>query len=158
MTRDYVGTVRVYSSFLIQCRRCPRVFYARARLCKCRKRLRLYVGLDKRKMGLLCCLNLEFLLHHFLFSVAITLVFMIIILLCDCDLVLAYYCRFGKKPSSALKGKVIWITGASGGIGEELSYQLAKYGAKLVLSARRKEELERVAKKCSREQIFNINN
>ena len=107
-------------------------------------------------MGLLCCLNLEFLLHHFLFSVAITLVFMIIILLCDCDLVLAYYCRFGKKPSSALKGKVIWITGASGGIGEELSYQLAKYGAKLVLSARRKEELERVAKKCSREQILTL--
>ena len=105
-------------------------------------------------MDLLSCLN--FLLYHFLFSVAITLVFMIIILLCDCDLVLAYYCRFGKKPSSALKGKVIWITGASSGIGEELAYQLAKCGAKLVLLARRKEELERVAEKCSREQmIFN---
>ena len=67
---------------------------------------------------------------------------------------LAYYCRFGKKPSSALKGKVIWITGASSGIGEDLAYQLAKCGAKLVLLARRKEELEQVAKKCSREQIL----
>ena len=79
------------------------------------------------------------------------MVLIIIFLLFDCDLVLAYYSRFGKSPSSVLKGKVIWITGASSGIGEELAYQLARCGAKLVLSARRKEELERVAEKCARE-------
>ncbi|KQJ88700.1 dehydrogenase/reductase SDR family member 7 [Brachypodium distachyon] len=41
-------------------------------------------------------------------------------------------------------GKVVWITGASRGIGEVLSMQFASLGAKLILSARNKEELERV--------------
>lgn len=43
-----------------------------------------------------------------------------------------------------LKNKVVWITGASSGIGEGLSYAFAKEGCKLVLSARRAEELLRV--------------
>jgi short-subunit dehydrogenase len=47
-----------------------------------------------------------------------------------------------------LKGKVIWITGASSGIGEALTYELAKRGNKLILSSRRKEELERVKGNC----------
>ncbi|XP_078516474.1 dehydrogenase/reductase SDR family member 7 isoform X2 [Lissotriton helveticus] len=47
-----------------------------------------------------------------------------------------------------LSGKVVWVTGASSGIGEELSYQLAKLGALLVLSARREDELQRVKQKC----------
>lgn len=42
------------------------------------------------------------------------------------------------------KDKVIWITGASSGIGEALTLQLAKQGARLILSARREEELKRV--------------
>jgi short-subunit dehydrogenase len=49
---------------------------------------------------------------------------------------------------SALANKVIWITGASSGIGEATTYELARRGAKLILSARRKEELERVKGNC----------
>lgn len=45
-----------------------------------------------------------------------------------------------------LKNKVIWITGASSGIGEALTYDCAKRGAKIILSARREDELKRVAK------------
>ncbi len=43
-----------------------------------------------------------------------------------------------------LKDKVVWITGASSGIGEALARDLAGKGAYLVLSARREDELERV--------------
>lgn len=47
---------------------------------------------------------------------------------------------------SEIKGSVFWITGASSGIGEATALAAAHQGAKLVLSARRKEELERVKK------------
>lgn len=47
-----------------------------------------------------------------------------------------------------LSDKTIWITGASSGIGEQLSYQLAEKGNRLLLSSRRLEELEKVKKNC----------
>ncbi|TNE61883.1 MAG: SDR family oxidoreductase [Alphaproteobacteria bacterium] len=46
------------------------------------------------------------------------------------------------------KGKVIWITGASSGIGEAVAYEFAARGAALILSARRPDELARVKDAC----------
>ena len=66
----------------------------------------------------------------------------------EVDLTLKYCELFGEKVEK-LRGKVVWITGASSGIGEYLAYELASVGCKLVLSARRKEELERVKAKCA---------
>lgn len=49
----------------------------------------------------------------------------------------------------SFSNQVIWITGASSGIGEALAYALAARGAKLILSSRRIAELERVKSNCS---------
>lgn len=46
------------------------------------------------------------------------------------------------------KDKVVWITGASSGIGAELAKQLAKQGARLVLTARSADKLAEVKKSC----------
>ena len=44
--------------------------------------------------------------------------------------------------------KVVWITGASSGIGEASAYRFAQAGATLILTARQAEQLEQVAEKC----------
>ena len=46
------------------------------------------------------------------------------------------------------KDKVIWITGASSGIGEALAIEFAKQKAKLIISSNQLSELERVQKQC----------
>jgi short-subunit dehydrogenase len=47
------------------------------------------------------------------------------------------------------KDQIVWITGASSGIGEGLARVFHREGAELILSARRKAELERVKGLCS---------
>lgn len=47
------------------------------------------------------------------------------------------------------KDQVVWITGASSGIGEALAYAFSREGAKLILSGRREQELERVKQGCA---------
>ncbi|MBT3208152.1 MAG: SDR family oxidoreductase [Bacteroidetes bacterium] len=46
-------------------------------------------------------------------------------------------------------GKIVWITGASSGIGEALTYLFSKEKAKIIISARRENELERVKNNCA---------
>ena len=56
---------------------------------------------------------------------------------------------------ASISGKVCWVTGASSGIGDALSIGLNQKGAKVIISARRKEELERVKQACpSPEQVY----
>jgi short-subunit dehydrogenase len=47
--------------------------------------------------------------------------------------------------SSYYTGKVVWVTGASSGIGEALVHQLAKLNARIILSARNADALNKVA-------------
>jgi short-subunit dehydrogenase len=46
-------------------------------------------------------------------------------------------------------GQVVWITGASSGIGEALAYAFSASGARVILSSRRADELERVRRGCA---------
>lgn len=57
-----------------------------------------------------------------------------------------------KMRINSFKDKVVWITGASSGIGEALTYAFANLGAKLILSSRNKKDLERVKNNCSKTQ------
>jgi short-subunit dehydrogenase len=52
-----------------------------------------------------------------------------------------------------MPGKVVVITGASGGIGAELARQLAARGEKIVLAARREAELKQVAAACGADAL-----
>lgn len=56
------------------------------------------------------------------------------------------------KPHS-ISGKVVWITGASSGIGRALAAEAARRGATLILSGRNEEALDAVATECGRTRV-----
>lgn len=68
-------------------------------------------------------------------------------LLANCDMTL-----FSKRdvPSKGYTGKVVWIVGASQGLGEALANHWATCGASIILSARSKDKLENVRSNCLR--------
>lgn len=51
-------------------------------------------------------------------------------------------------PKNAFEDEVVWITGASQGLGEELAHYFAAHGARLILSSRKEEQLQRVKAEC----------
>ncbi|XP_053685062.1 dehydrogenase/reductase SDR family member 7-like [Sabethes cyaneus] len=65
----------------------------------------------------------------------------------DSDFELYLLSKLG-KPISSLKGKVVWITGASSGIGRDLALILAKHGVRLCLSSRKVSDLMKVKQEC----------
>jgi len=80
------------------------------------------------------------------------------VIMLDCDFSMKLIEKFGIKPEiSHLKNSVVWITGASSGLGEELAYRLSKVsGVSLVLSSRKEKELERVAENCKSQGCANV--
>jgi short-subunit dehydrogenase len=58
----------------------------------------------------------------------------------DCDLCL----RCSTLKPAFVKDQVVWITGASSGIGRALALEVAQHGGKLILSSRSKDKLEAV--------------
>jgi short-subunit dehydrogenase len=56
----------------------------------------------------------------------------------------------------SFQGRVVWITGASSGIGEALAVAFHNAGAKLIISARREDELKRVQARCGGEPATRV--
>jgi short-subunit dehydrogenase len=52
-----------------------------------------------------------------------------------------------------MNSKIVWITGASSGIGEAMAKEWASKGARLILSARNRDRLERVNQACGGDHL-----
>lgn len=65
------------------------------------------------------------------------------------------YCAFrNKNLRPKLQDKVVLITGASSGLGESLAHSFYKAGCRVILAARREEELERVRNDLLAEHVL----
>lgn len=83
----------------------------------------------------------------FILLISYYFIYLILWLILDCNVELWYNTYFG-LPISTMRGQVVWVTGASSGIGKSLALILAKYGVRLVISARRENLLELLKKDC----------
>lgn len=61
----------------------------------------------------------------------------------------ADFALFFSKPAGDFNDKIIWITGASSGIGASVACELISKGARVVMSARRADALQNVSDSCS---------
>lgn len=57
---------------------------------------------------------------------------------------------------NSVNGKVVWITGASSGIGEALTYALNKKDCKLIISARKEDILQEVKNNCHKPENIKV--
>lgn len=55
-----------------------------------------------------------------------------------------------RRLNESFRGKTMWITGASSGIGADLAMKLSRCGVNLILSARASDKLQSVADSCRR--------
>ncbi|MEQ2242964.1 hypothetical protein ILYODFUR_002223 [Ilyodon furcidens] len=62
--------------------------------------------------------------------------------------ILAVFWNRSSFDPESLRGARVLVTGASSGIGEQMAYHYARFGAKIVITARRKKILEKVIEKC----------
>jgi len=85
------------------------------------------------------------------YLVIIGLVLALWLTLFDADVTTYLTSLFCDIDESLVRGKVCWVIGASSGIGEALALQLSSKGAKVILSARREDELNRVAELCKKQ-------
>uniref|UniRef100_A0A7I4YWS2 Dehydrogenase/reductase SDR family member 7 n=1 Tax=Haemonchus contortus TaxID=6289 RepID=A0A7I4YWS2_HAECO len=66
----------------------------------------------------------------------------------DCTFNLWFWSKFGANEERYFRGKTIWVIGCSSGIGAELVLRLAQLECSIILSARRKEKLDELKRKC----------
>jgi len=92
--------------------------------------------------------NMDLLSLLALIVICVPVIVVIFSFLYDADMTTIFCEKFGKDVSVELKGKVVWITGASTGIGAALAVEAVKKGAKVVISARREALLEGIKDKC----------
>lgn len=71
-----------------------------------------------------------------------------IVLASICVAFLAVKWTVPRFDAESLRGAKVLVTGASTGIGEQMAYHYARFGAEIVITARRGEVLQQVAEKC----------
>ncbi|XP_052184273.1 11-beta-hydroxysteroid dehydrogenase 1A-like [Diospyros lotus] len=91
------------------------------------------------------------LIHTLIYVMVVPLVFLCLCFILPPFFIVRSILSILSHPSSeSLQGKVVLITGASSGIGEQVAYEYAKKGACLVIVARREEQLQKVAENARR--------
>lgn len=64
--------------------------------------------------------------------------------------------KYRVRQNRLLEDKVVLITGASSGLGEALAHEFYKGGSKVILAARRRDELERVKKEMMQVKLRTV--